>query len=153
DLLNQGQRTATPRHQNLVATLDWSHDLLSDDLRSVLRRLAVLSGPFTIAAAIPIAALGAQTCEVTAHRAELVAKSLVTASTGVTGMKYRLLDTTRAYALRKLSESGELHAVRRRHAEYFHDLCQARIADWQARPDAELHNDLRRNIDNIRAAL
>ena len=67
--------------------------------------------------------------------------------------RYRLLDTTRAYALEKLSDSGELQAVTRRHAEYYHDLFERAETEWETRPTAEWLTDYGRQIDNLRAAL
>ena len=55
DLLKFGRRTATPRHQTLRATLDWSHDHLSEVERFVLRRMAIFRGRFTLEAALAVA--------------------------------------------------------------------------------------------------
>ena len=81
----------------------------------------------------------------------LGAKLLVATAANATIARYRLLDTTRAYAIEKLAESGEVNAVRRHHAEYFRDLLEAAAADkttvdvWPAAHAVE--------IDNIRVAL
>ena len=119
----QGRRTAPPRHQTLGATLDWSHNLLSDFERLVLRRLAVFVGSFSLEAAQSVAAGnpvdGGQVVEAVAS---LVAKSLVATEIGATLVRYRLLDTTRAYALGKLVRSGEAAAVGLRHATYYREL-------------------------------
>jgi len=113
----QGRRTAPPRHQTLGATLDWSHNLLSDFARVVLRRLAVFVGTFSLEAARSVAAEtlieGGQVVEALAS---LVAKSLVVTEIGPTSARYRLFDTTRSYALGKLIRSGEAAAVELRHA-------------------------------------
>jgi predicted ATPase len=118
-LLCQGRRTAPPRHQTLGATLDWSHDLLSDFERVVLRRLAVFVGTFSLGAAQMVAAGnlvdGGQVVEALAG---LVAKSLVATESGATSARYRLLHTTRTYALGKLIRSGEAAAVGLRYATY-----------------------------------
>ena len=70
---------------------------------------------------------------------------------GVT--RYRLLETTRAYALEKLDESGERDRIARRHAEYYRDLFERAEAEWETRPKAEWLADYRQQIDNLRAAL
>ena len=67
--------------------------------------------------------------------------------------RYRLLETTRAYALEKLAESGELEQVARRHAEYYRDLFERAEAEWETRPTAEWLAEYGRQIDNVRAAL
>jgi predicted ATPase/DNA-binding winged helix-turn-helix (wHTH) protein len=122
-LLWQGRRTAPPRHRTLGATLDWSHNLLSDFERVVLRRLAVFAGTFSLEAAQSVAAGNpADGGQVVEAVASLVAKSLVATEIGATSVSYRLLDTTRAYALGKLIRSGEAAAVGLRHATYYREL-------------------------------
>src|SRR6202011_2625742 len=118
-LLTGGRRTALPRHQTLRATLDWSYELLAAPERVVLRRLAIFSGGFKLEAASAVAASAEiAVSDVVDGFANLVTKSLVSAKGDGTVAGYRLLDTTRAYALEKLVESSELEAVARRHAEY-----------------------------------
>ncbi len=121
----RGRRTAPPRHQTLGATLDWSHNLLSDVERLVLRRLAVFVGTFSLEAARSVAAEtpieGGQVVEALDS---LVAKSLVVTEIGPTWARYRLLDTTRSYALDKLIRSGEAAAVERRHATYYREFSE-----------------------------
>jgi hypothetical protein len=106
-LLTGGRRPALPRHQTLRATLDWSHDLLSEPERRVLRRLAIFAAGFTLEAASAVAASAEITAdEVVLHVANLVKKSLITADVGGAAPRYRLLGTTRAYALEKLFDSA-----------------------------------------------
>jgi predicted ATPase/DNA-binding winged helix-turn-helix (wHTH) protein len=120
--LSQGRRTAFPRHQTLRAALDWSYELLSEPERKTLRRLAVLSGNFTLQTAIAIAAENeAHAADIIASLAQLVAKSLISADISGPAAYYRLLDVTRSYALAKLDESGEREEVMRRQASYFSD--------------------------------
>jgi predicted ATPase/DNA-binding winged helix-turn-helix (wHTH) protein len=119
-LLSQGRRTAMPRHQTLGAALDWSHDLLSQPERMVFRRLSVFAGTFTLDAAQAVVAAGAiEATTALDSMANLVAKSLASADIRGTSTRYRLLDSTRAYALRKLSDSGEVQSCVRRHATYY----------------------------------
>ena len=119
ELLKLGHRTAVPRHQTLKATLDWSYDLLSDVERIVFRRIAPFVGHFTLEGARYVAGeLGAGTGEIFDAIAGLVEKSLIATRIDETQAQYRLLDTTRAYALEKLEEHAEVDVVFRRHAEY-----------------------------------
>src|SRR6202030_2528718 len=123
EMLTGGRRTALPRHQTLRATLDWSYELLPEPERLVLRHLAVFAGGFTAEAASLVAAGGEiAASEVVRSLANLVTKSLVTLEAGSAIAHYRLHETTRAYALEKLAESGELEQVARRHANYYRDL-------------------------------
>ena len=100
-----------PRQQTLRATLDWSYDLLADDERTVLNRLAIFAGRFTLEAASVVASDDTidefAVIDLLSH---LVARSLVVAETSVAGSRYRLLDTARTYALEKLAAAGESNA-------------------------------------------
>ena len=114
-LLTEGRRTAPPRHQTLRATLDWSHELLTDTERVVMRRLSIFPGSFTIENAFTAAADAEIAGTTVTHcLANLVSKCLVIIDADTSYMQYRLLDTTRAYALEKLTESGELKVVEQR---------------------------------------
>jgi predicted ATPase/DNA-binding winged helix-turn-helix (wHTH) protein len=119
ELLRLSHRTAVPRHRTLKATLDWSYDLLSDAERVVFRRIATFVGHFTLEGAQDVAGeLGAGTGGIFDAIAGLVEKSLIATRIEETPAQYRLLDTTRAYALEKLEEHAEVDVVFRRHAEY-----------------------------------
>ena len=119
ELLKLSHRTTVPRHRTLKATLDWSYDLLSDAERIVFRRIAPFVGHFTLEGAAYVAGeLGAGTGEIFDAIAGLVEKSLIATRIDETQAQYRLLDTTRAYALEKLEEHPEVDVVLRRYAEY-----------------------------------
>jgi predicted ATPase/DNA-binding winged helix-turn-helix (wHTH) protein len=153
-LLIGGRRTALPRHQTLRATLDWSYELLPEPERVVLRRLAVFAGAFSLeAAGAVVASAELAPGEIVDDVLDLVTKSLVVTEIDGTVARYRLLDTTRAYALEKLDESGEGEAVARRHAEYGRDLFERAETEAERRPRAEWLADYGRWIDNMRAAL
>jgi predicted ATPase/DNA-binding winged helix-turn-helix (wHTH) protein len=117
-LAAQGRRTAQPRHQTLRATLDWSYDLLSATEAAVLRRLAVFAGDFSLEAAMAVAGdlAGAALID---HIVSLIGKSLIVADLTGDVTHYRLLVTTRLYALEKLRAAGEHPDAARRHAEYY----------------------------------
>jgi predicted ATPase/DNA-binding winged helix-turn-helix (wHTH) protein len=154
DLLTGGRRTASPRHQTLRATLDWSHDLLTEAERVVLRRLAIFAGGFRLEAANGIAASAEITRQDVVDRlADLVVKSLVSADVDGTIVRYRLLETTRVYMLEKLTTSGERNKIARRHTEYYRNLFQRAAVESEARPVAEWLAIYGPDIDNARAAL
>jgi predicted ATPase len=153
-LLTDGLRTALPRHQTLRATLDWSYELLPEPECVVLRRLAIFAGSFTLASASAVAASDEISgSDVIDCVAKLITKSLVVADSANATVHYRLLETTRAYALEKLAESGEVDAVARRHADYYRELCQQLEAEQEARSAAEQVAAYRRHLDNLRSAL
>jgi predicted ATPase/DNA-binding winged helix-turn-helix (wHTH) protein/tetratricopeptide (TPR) repeat protein len=156
-LLTGGARLAPQRHQTLRAALDWSHDLLSDDERTVLRRLAVFPADFSPDAAQAVAAddrldewavldvLGA-----------LVDRSLVV-SAGDTGNRgaprYTLLQAVREYAQQRPGASGDSAALRRRHAEHFAAWVEPRLGPAQPAPRAEVLAEVNAEHDSLRAAL
>jgi len=153
-LLWQGRRTAVPRHQTLSAALGWSYDLLPAAESAVLRRLSVFVGPFTLDGAIAVAAgNGVSEPEVIEAIANLVAKSLITIPSTGGPLRYRLLDTTRAFAAEKLAESGEADGMARAHAKYFIAL----LADILVKPTAASTGDgflpHAEHVANVRAAL
>jgi predicted ATPase/DNA-binding winged helix-turn-helix (wHTH) protein len=153
-LLTGGRRTALARHQTLRATLDWSYELLTESERAVLRRLAIFAGGFTLRAASMIAADDGITASEAVDCVEnLVTKSLVTGDAAGVTVRYRLLETTRAYALEKLTEGGGFSATARRHAEYFRDLLQQPETEWETRPNSDWAGGYGRRIDDVRAAL
>ena len=151
-ILAGGRRTAMPRHQTLRATLDWSHDLLPEPERVILRRLAVFSGPAPLGLASRVVADAKLTqSEVVAGIGNLVSKSLVLRDTA-TGA-YRLLETTRAYAREKLSAAGELDLVARRHAEQCRGLFDQAVLDWESLPTTQWLAAYQAYLDDLRAAL
>jgi len=153
-LLRQGRRTALSRHRTLAAALDWSYEFLPETERTILRRLSVFAGAFTLdSATAVIAGSGILGPEAVESLANLVAKSLVSADIGGAVAQYRLLDTTRAYALQKLAENGELDALERRHAEHHRNLFEQAEPEWETQPTAEWLAEYERKIDDIRSAL
>ncbi|MET4198672.1 winged helix-turn-helix domain-containing protein [Bradyrhizobium sp. LA6.12] len=128
ELLKLSHRTAVPRHRTLKATLDWSYNLLSDAERIVFRRIAPFVGHFTLEGARHVAGeSGEDTGEIFDAIAGLVEKSLIATRVDEAQAHYRLLNTTRAYALEKLEEHAEVNVIFRRLAEY--------VAGYLAAPD------------------
>ena len=153
-LLTGGRRTALPRHQTLRATLDWSYELLAEPERAILRYLSVFAGGFSLAAAAAVlASPEIPLSKVVDGLSNLVAKSLVAAEVDGPVTGYRLLDTTRSYALEKLVEAGDREQLARSHGEYYRDLFERAEAEWDMRPTAEWLADYGRQIDDLRAAL
>jgi predicted ATPase/DNA-binding winged helix-turn-helix (wHTH) protein len=153
-LLWQGRRTALPRHQTLSAALDWSYDLLSEAERRVLGRLSVFAGLFALEAARSVVPKDdVDDAQAVTVIASLIAKSLIAINVRGT-TRYRLLDTTRAYAAGKLAESDEAGAIRRRHAVYYCELFERTNAEAST-PGSGAKGIAARgeHLDNVRAAL
>jgi predicted ATPase/DNA-binding winged helix-turn-helix (wHTH) protein len=154
ELLGLSRRTAVPRHRTLKATLDWSYDLLSDAERIVFRRIAPFVGYFTLEGARSVAGeLGVGTEEIFDAVAGLVEKSLIATRIDESQAQYRLLDTTRAYALEKLEEHTEVDVVLRRHAEYVAGYLESLREILSALPGAERVAVYSDQLSNARAAL
>ncbi len=154
NVLTGGARVVLRRHQTLRATLEWSHDLLTPDEQVVFRRLGVFAGSFTLEAAQHVVE-DAEIDQWAAldHLGALVDKSLVLAE-GDPVPRYRLLETTRAYALERLGEAGETDATLRRHAEALLQVLTAfEREDQQTGVTVPGLQVAAAEIDNLRAAL
>ena len=122
-LLTGGGRTVMPRQQTLEASVAWSHELLDDQERAVLRRLSVFSGGFTLEAAEAVCADDlVDSYAVLELVTRLVDKSLVQVDDECS--RYRLLETIRQYASERLVQSGESADVRDRHLGFFFKLAE-----------------------------
>ncbi len=153
-LLTSNAWPAAPRQQTLRAAMDWSYDLLAEDERTVLRRMAVFVDGCTIEA---VAAVTADPT-LDEHAAidvltRLARRSLVTVAVGGGGLRYRLLQTTRAYALEKLDEAGETAATRRRHAEHYRRLFTDVYETSFRMSDTAWREHYTPELENVRAAL
>jgi predicted ATPase/DNA-binding winged helix-turn-helix (wHTH) protein len=137
-LLTRGSRTALPRQQTLLSTLNWSYELLDETQRCVLERLSLFAGHFSLAAAQLIASDEAISMnDVVAAIIDLEHKSLVCSVAGLGKMQYRLLETTRAYARRKADARGDYSRWALRHAHYVLEVFQAaeKVATGSAQQD------------------
>jgi predicted ATPase/DNA-binding SARP family transcriptional activator len=125
-LLTTGSRTALPRHRTLRATMEWSFALLGAREQTLLRRLAVFAGSFSLDAAESVCA-GAplETEDILDGVSALVDKSLVVMEPGDGMARYRLLETVRQYGTERLDEAGERTALERRFAEHYLAVIEA----------------------------
>jgi predicted ATPase/DNA-binding winged helix-turn-helix (wHTH) protein len=155
DLLKFGRRTANPRHRTLIATLDWSHDHLSEIERVVLRRVAIFIGHFSLEAAFAVVEQGGiSRSEIEGAVENLVDKSLMVAWPSYRGILYRLLDTTRSYALEKLAASGEYNSIAARHASHLSQLLENNRGNlFDLEPGGSLVDAIQDCLGDIRAAL
>lgn len=154
-LLWRGRRTASPRHQTMTAALDWSYDLISEQEQTVLRRLSVFVGTFSLEAAQAIAVDDTlDASDVIDALEQLAAKSLVsTSSVPGASMRYRLLDTTRAYARAKLDDLGEASDIAKRHAIYWKDRLEQTQKGVAATNPNNKDSVIAEDLGSIRAAL
>jgi predicted ATPase/DNA-binding CsgD family transcriptional regulator len=152
-LLTGGGRAALPRHQTLQTTIDWSYDLLSGGEQSLLRRLGVFAGRFTLEDVESVCTFDdLSTPEVLDMLTSLVDKSLVTKEDVKSIACYRLHETMREYATLKLRDRHEQETLGERCLEYYRTTClrfadqaRYRLLEFLAWADLE--------IENIRAVL
>ncbi|MFL6662599.1 MAG: ATP-binding protein [Rhizobacter sp.] len=153
-VLTAGARVALRRHQTLRAALEWSHSLLGTAEQAVFRRLGCFVGAFTLEAAQSLAEDDAiDRWDVLEHLGSLVDKSIVLAAGGDVP-RYRMLETTRLYALERLAEAGETEAMVRRHAVTTAELLatSGRSPRRWLSTAAQFEDDVA-EVDNARAAL
>ena len=149
-LLTGGGYAALPRHQTLETAIDWSHELLTDGERTLLRRLCVFTGRFTLEDVEAVySSEGEPALDLLSS---LVDKSLVVKEEARGLACYRLHETMREYAGRKLRDAGEKETVQLRCTDYYVSRCQQmalearfQLPSWLAWMDLE--------IDNIRSIL
>ncbi len=148
-LLTGGAGQALPRQKTLLASIEWSHELLTPEERAVLRRLAAFHGGWTLEGAEAVCSGGeVERAAVLELLSRLVEKSLVQADARVE--RYGLLETVRQYAREQLEASGETAAVRQRHLAFYVALGQLAHpqlhgpdqARWLERLDQERANVL-----------
>jgi predicted ATPase/DNA-binding winged helix-turn-helix (wHTH) protein len=152
--ITNGRRTAVPRHYTLRATLDWSYALLGPSAQIVLRRIAIFNGAFTAEAAATVAAhRGLCVRDAVTAVTSLAVKSFVTTDTSVDPTRYRLLYTTRVYALEKLSKSDDCAAAPRWHCEYVQKLLRHAETDWDTTSRLQWVNRFAFAVDDIRSAI
>ncbi len=152
-LLTGGSRTALPRQQTLIATMDWSYDLLPEDERRILGQLSVFSGGFSLEAAEAVVGENAEPLEVLRGIVNLVSKSLIVQEQEVSNTRYDILETVRQYAAQRLLESGESANARNRHLDYFLDRAEAAEPHLHAGSQETVVASLELEHDNYRAAL
>jgi non-specific serine/threonine protein kinase len=154
-LLTGGSRMALPRQQTLRATMDWSYELLFDEERTLLRRLSVFAGGWTLEAAEAVCSRGGVEAimEILDLLLQLVDKSLVVVDTQGQEARYRLLETVRQYGWERLSEVGEADDLRKRHRDWYLELAERAAPELRGPHQVEWLERLEIEHDNLRAAL
>jgi predicted ATPase/DNA-binding SARP family transcriptional activator len=119
ELLTAGGHRGASRHRTLQAVVDWSYGLLTETQARLFDRLTVFAGAFPLEAVEQVCAGGPLARRrVAGVLAELVDKSMVVVDRSGDGVRYRLLDTLRAYGAARLEETGAAEGARRAHATY-----------------------------------
>ena len=159
-----GARDLPQRQRTMWATLDWSHELLSEEERVLFRRLSVFIGGFSLEAAEAVGASGRIFAKnVLEILGQLVEQSLVVAQPDQkgSGVRYGMLEPVMQYALEKLQESREAEETKRRHFAYFLGLAEEAEQIYGLLTGTKLTgaegeawmDRLEREHDNLRTAL
>jgi predicted ATPase len=154
-LLSRGPRDLPERQQTLRTAIDWSYELLDEHDRRVFSALAVFVGGFTLEAAEQVCASGgAPGVDVLEGLESLVEKNLITRSAeGPERARFRMLNIIREYALGQLAASPGAGAVERSHATFYRNLAEAAAVGLRGAEQVDWMDRLRRERDNLRAAL
>ncbi len=153
-LLSGGHRTALPRHQTLQATMEWSYGLLSEQERTLLRRLSVFAGGWTLEAAEAVCAGdGVQEYAVLDLLARLADKSLIVVEERDEEMRHRQLETIRQYSRERLQEGGETTTIHQRHRDWVLALVEQAEPKLLGPEQTAWFNRLDLEHDNLRTAL
>src|SRR5215213_8454139 len=153
-VLTGGNRDLPARQQTLRAAIEWSHDLLDPDERTLFARLAVFSGGCTFEAAEAVCgASGDLTIDVLDGLDSLTQKSLLRPEDGADGeSRFTMLETIREYGLERLRELPEAGELRQAHADWF--LALAEAADWSdPTRESEWLDRLETELPNLRLAI
>jgi len=153
-LLTGGSRTELPRHQTMRALIDWSYDLLDERERLLFNRCAIFAGPFTFQSAAEVCADDRLKPEdIFDLVLSLAEKSLLASDPDDANERYRLLESTREYALEKLKASGDYEQLARKHAEFYRSIAQDADVNFHKIPQADWYARLRDQTENFRSAL
>jgi predicted ATPase/DNA-binding CsgD family transcriptional regulator len=153
-ILTGGSRVALPRQRTLLATMDWSHGLLPKEEKILFRRLSVFAGTFTLEATEAICpGEGVSEGEVLELLARLVEKSLVSVIERDGEARYGMLETIRAYGLKKLGASREEATLRDRHALFFLELAERASPRLKGPEQLAWLKTLDKELDNLRGAM
>jgi non-specific serine/threonine protein kinase len=153
-LLTGGSRTTIARQQTLRAALDWSHDLLAPAERTLLRRLSVFAGGFTLEAVEAVCSgSGVEASQVLDLLGQLVDKSLLVVEAAAPFTRYRLLETIWEYGREQAIAAGEVTELRARHQAWFLALAEEAEVKFRGAEQVASLDRLETEYDNLQAAL
>ena len=152
-LLTGGSRTALPRQQTLRATIDWSYSLLSEQEKTLFRRLAVFVGGWTLEAAESVCGEEGGGLDILDSLSRLVDKSLIYIEESMGEIRYRRLETIRQYSRERFFESNEVELTRQSHLDYFVQFAELAEENLKSRDQMLWGNRMLEEQDNLRAAL
>lgn len=124
-LLTRGSRVAPPRHQTLIATIEWSYLLLTKKEQHLLQRLAIFSGSWSLEAAEKVCSgEDLKSDQIPELLLKLVNKSLIVVQERNGIIRYSMLETVRQYSFEKLKEANQVEGFQQKHLEYYLELVE-----------------------------
>ncbi|WP_217141106.1 AAA family ATPase [Streptomyces sp. AC627_RSS907] len=153
-LLTGGDRTALPRHRTLRTAIGWSHELCTPAERLLWARLSVFAGPFDLEAAEYVCSGGGLSADdVLDVLSALLAQSVLTREETPAGVRYRMLDTVRAYGADWLEAMGDAVRLRRRHRDWYVGLATWCELEWFSPRQREVAARVEAELPDLRGAL
>lgn len=153
-LLTDGSRGELPRHRTLRTAIGWSHELCTPAERLLWARLSVFAGPFDLEAVEYVCVgpdLPAES--ILDVLGELIAQSVVVREDTAAGVRYRMLDTVRAYGAEWLDALADADRMRRRHRDWYMGLATWCELDWFSPRQTEVAASADSALPNLRAAI
>ena len=152
-LLNRGRRGAPARQQNLDWSIGWSYDLCTPAEQQLWARLSVFAGSFELEAAENICGDDLDPDELVDLLSSLVDKSILVRTEASGVIRFRLLETLRAFGGEKIEKTGEYHELRRRHHDWYHRLVVEAEAGWFSPRQLWWFRRVEAELPNLREAL
>ncbi|MFI9153219.1 ATP-binding protein [Streptomyces sp. NPDC053367] len=153
-LLTGGGRDGLPRHQTLRTAIGWSHELCTPEERLLWSRLSVFAGQFDLEAVEYVCSGdGLHADDVLDVLTALLAQSLLAREETPAGVRYRMLDTVRAYGAEWLEGMGDAERLRRRHRDWYLGLATWCELDWFSPRQCEVAARVEAELPNLRLAL
>ncbi|WP_158601988.1 ATP-binding protein [Pararobbsia silviterrae] len=144
---------ADERHRTLLAAIEWSYGLLRAGEQRLLRALGVFAGGFTVDLVVALMTpTDDERWAVIDQLAVLVDRSLV-ACDHQDPPRYRLLESTRSFALIVLDAHGEAAAMRARHAAAMVWLMTSASISERQNVSSQAIRPAMNEVDNVRVAL
>ncbi|MGW5382187.1 protein kinase domain-containing protein [Nocardia sp. NPDC003963] len=152
-LLTRSSRTAPARQQTLRMCMDWSHDLCSPAEQQLWAQLSVFAGSCEIDAVEGICDIDPGPLSMLDVLSSLVDKSVLIREESGTAVRFRMLETLRDYGRRELNAAGLERELRRRHHQWYEQLCANAAAGWISAAQPDWIARLTREQPNLREAI
>ena len=152
-LLTRGHRGAPSRQQSLRMSVDWSYWLCTPDEQRLWAHVSIFAGLFDLEGVEGVSGGYFGSVPPLDILESLVNKSILIREESVAGVRFRMLETLRAYGRDKLQESGEYSTVARRHRDWYLQLVKHAESEWISPQQTAWITRLQQEQPNIRDAM